>query len=209
MASDLPSEAWIEAFATGCTEQLYEDARRFAAWRAGPVRRAGGLADDYYVRELVQNVLADTMAGVLRREPADQTIREQVRDAIRSRSHHDRVRAERYPRVSIDPLDHDATDGVQGEVEHTLAMRGTIAAPAVAAEAAESMAELRANVDPSSPPGRLLDAFQSGAFTKRDVMFLTGMSEQDYQTARRQLARRVRELHRREASTQAKLLEEA
>jgi hypothetical protein len=111
------SEDWIEAFAKECTEQLYEDARRFAAWRAGPVRRAGGVADDYYVRELVQNVLSDTAAGVRRWDPSAQTLREHVWDAIRSRSNHDRVRAERYRHLLVDMLDPDAPDNLLGEIE--------------------------------------------------------------------------------------------
>lgn len=205
----IPSEDWIEAFARQCSEQLYEDARRFAAWRAGPVRRAGGLADDYYVRELVQNALSDTASGVLRWDPTAKTLRQHVWDAIRSRSHHDRVRAERYHHHRVDMLSPDESDQLLGEVERLLATRAPSTTPAAAIQAAERMAELRVNVDPSSPPGRLLDAIEAGAFTKADVMFLTGMSDEDYQTARRQLLRRVRELHRREASTRAELTEEA
>ena len=198
----IPSQAWIEAFSKECTERLYEDARRFAAWRAGPVRRAGGLADTYYVRELVQNVLADTATGVLRWEPSAQTLREHVWDAIRSRTYHDRVRAERYRHHSIDMLDPGAPTKLLAEVERVLATLAPTATPAVGALAVEWMTALRANLDPSSLLGRLLDAFEAGGFTKADVMFLTGMSNRDYQTARRQLARRVHEIHRRWTSTQ-------
>ena len=197
----LPPEAWIEAFARECTEQLYRDAQRFAAWRAGAVRTAGGLADAYYVRELVQNVLADTATGVLRWEPADKTLREHVWDAIRTRTHHDRIRAKRYRHEAIDVLDPGASGVLLGEIERALEVRASVASPALAAITAERMAELRTHAAPSSPLGRLLDAFEAGAFTKADVMFLTGMSHKDYHAARLRLRRLGRERHSRSPST--------
>jgi hypothetical protein len=204
-----PSEDWIEAFARECTEQLYEDARRFAAWRAGPVRRAGGLADDYYIRELVQDVLSDTAAGVLRWDPSTKTLRAHVWDAIRTRTHHDRVRAERYRHHSVDMLAPDAPDRLLAEIERAVATRAPTASPATAALAAAGMAELRASVEPASLADRLLDAFEAGGVNKADAILLTGMSNHEYETARHQITRRVREIHRRWASTGAKLKEEA
>jgi hypothetical protein len=60
-----PSQDWIDAFDAQCTKELYQDARRCAAHRARSVRRAGGVADDYYERELVQDALTDTTLGIL------------------------------------------------------------------------------------------------------------------------------------------------
>jgi hypothetical protein len=61
-----PSEDWIEAFEAQATERGIEQARRYAAMRARGVAKVGGLADDFYVRELVQDAVTDTLAGILR-----------------------------------------------------------------------------------------------------------------------------------------------
>lgn len=194
MASDLPSEAWIEAFAKQCTEQLYEDAHRFAARRAGAVRKAGGIADDYYVRELVQNVISDTAAGVLRWDPTVKSLPEHVWDAIRTRTNHDRLRAKRYRHEAIDGVDPDAPSNFIGEVEAALEDRAPSASPELATLANEWLAELRELAAPFPALVRMVDAFEAGATTRADVMHVTGLSEKECNLARVQLRRLVRKL---------------
>src|SRR3954451_24658376 len=68
------TDAWHDAFTAQCTDQLYDAGRRFAARRAAVVAWCGGVVDDYYVRELVANVISDTAAGTLRWDPVVQSL---------------------------------------------------------------------------------------------------------------------------------------
>src|ERR1044071_1478935 len=115
------SEAWLEAFTAQCTNQLYEVARRFAARRAAVVARCGGVVDDYYVRELVANAISDTAAGILRWDPAAQSLEAHVLDAISRRANHDCSRALRYRHEAVDLFDPEAPRALIEEVETRLA----------------------------------------------------------------------------------------
>jgi hypothetical protein len=97
-----PDEAWLEAFASQCTHKMRLKAKRYAARRARGVGKAGGHVDDYYVRELVEDALADTVIGVVAWDPAAATLEGHVLDVIKSRTRHDRVRAHRFRRASFD-----------------------------------------------------------------------------------------------------------
>jgi len=66
LAPFLPSDDWLEAFEAQFTKELLKKAKRFAERRARWVGHAGGVVDDYYVRELVEDVPSDTSVGVLR-----------------------------------------------------------------------------------------------------------------------------------------------
>lgn len=115
-----PSDDWIETFEAQCTVELLKKAKRFAERRARGVGKAGGIVDDYYVRELVQDVLADTTLGVLRWDPSVESLEQHVQDAIMSRAYHDRVHARRYPRESVDVFDPDASHTAIAAIDASL-----------------------------------------------------------------------------------------
>jgi hypothetical protein len=184
-----PSDAWMAAFAEQCTAALYVDAKRFAARRAGAVRKQGGLVDDYYVRELVQNVLADTVAGVLRWDPTIKALAEHVWDSIRTRTNHDRIRAERFQHEPIDVFDPAAPGDLLGEIEAALEDRAASPTPELAPWTAELLATCRRRAAGSPTILRMLNAIEDGATTRAEVMQATGMSEVEYHAARVRLGR--------------------
>jgi hypothetical protein len=189
------SETWIEAFATQCTEQLYEVGRRFAAKRAAVVRCCGGITDDYYIREMVANVVSDTAAGILRWNPEDESLEAHVLDAIWTRTNHDCARALRYRHESIDVFDPESPDTLIAEIEATLADNGPSFGFGHGAAPTERLARLRklAGTDDTHVLG-MLDAFEADAITKADVMHFTGMSAKEYHAARSRLTRLVAKL---------------
>src|SRR5215510_2985561 len=79
----VPSEDWINAFNAQCTEELWKKLEQFAARCARGVGKGGGVVDDYYVRELVQDALADTRLGVLRRSHRARTMPAATRSGTR------------------------------------------------------------------------------------------------------------------------------
>lgn len=185
-----PSEVWKEAFAAQCTKQLYDVARRFAVRRAAVVGWCGGASDDYYVRELVANVISDTAAGILRWDPADQSLEAHVLDAISRRSNHDCSRALRYRHEPFEAFDLEAPGALIEEVEAKLAD----AVPGVwfglELDPTDRLQKLREFVEPDDAHvSRILDAFEAGKVTKSDIMRSAGLSSLAYDAARKRLTR--------------------
>ena len=187
-----PSEEWIDQFGAQCTEALYESGRALAAHRAQAIRRAGGHVDDYYAREIVADVVGDTLEGVLRWDPGAQSLESHVLDAVRSRTSHDYIRATKYRHESIDGLETEAPDGLLAEIE--AALPGWRSNPAAAALASECLDCLRALAASDAVVLRMLDAFVAGAVTKADVTHSAGLSPNDYHVGRLRLRRLVVEL---------------
>lgn len=184
------SEAWKEAFAAQCTKQLYDVARRFAARRAAVVGWCGGANDDYYVRELVANVIGDTADGILRWDPAAQSLEAHVLDAISRRSNHDCSRALRYRHEPFEAFDLEAPHALIEEVEAKLAE----AAPGrwfeLELDPTERSQQLRELAEPDDVHvSRILDAFEAGNATKSDIMRFAGLSDREYDAARKRLTR--------------------
>jgi hypothetical protein len=184
---------WRQAFQMQCTEKLLKRVGRFAERRARKLRLVGGTVDDYYVRELVQDVLADTALGVLHWDPCAERLEDHVTDAIATRVHHDVTRAKRFPHTSIDGADSEASQAIMAAVEASL-LDEQEAPTATIRFAEDSFGELRelAAADPDLQ--RLLDALAAGATCKDDVLFVTGMSELEYRAARNRLDRLARAL---------------
>jgi hypothetical protein len=193
LAPFLPSDDWIEAFEAQFTKELLKKAKRFAERRARWVGHVGGVVDDYYVRELVEDVLGDTSVGVLRWDPSVERLEEHVMDAIKSRSSHDIAHAKRFPRESIDAFDPDASHATMAAVDAVLLLRRE-ASRDTAALAETALVELRELAAEDRVVLQLLDAFATGATTKADVMLLTGMSDKTYHAARVRLDRLVARL---------------
>lgn len=189
----VPSDTWIHAFNAQCIQELWKKLERFAARCARGVGKAGGVADDYYVRELVQDVLADTRLGVLRWDPSVESLEEHARDAIASRTYHDRGHARRYPRDSIDAFDPDSSHATMAAVDASLLDRRE-ASLHTAALVENALAELRELAAEDSVALRLLDAYEVGATTKADVVLVADLSDRTYHAARTRLDRLVTRL---------------
>jgi len=195
MAPSDRTDAWHDAFAAQCTDQLYDVGRRFAARRAAVVARCGGVVDDYYVRELVANAISDTAAGALHWDPAVQSLEAHILDAISRRANHDCSRALRYRHEAVDFFDPDAPRALVEETEAKLAdaVPGLWYRPELGpVERVTRLRELAGQEDAHVP--LVLDAFEAGAITKADVLHFTGLSDKEYRAARKRLMRLVAKL---------------
>jgi len=200
------SEAWLEAFTAQCTNQLYEVARRFAARRAAVVARCGGVVDDYYVRELVANAVSDTAAGVLRWNPAAQSLEAHVLDAISRRANHDCSRALRYRHEAVDLFDPEVPRALIDEVEAKLADAVPGLGFRLRLDHGERVQRLRELAGPDDAHVLLiLDAFEAEAVTKSDVLHFTGLSDKEYRAARKRLVRLAAKRSPSESSSRPRL----
>ncbi|HEU4726476.1 MAG TPA: hypothetical protein VFT22_01245 [Kofleriaceae bacterium] len=190
----VPPEPWIDAFDSQCTEQLLKRARRVAAQRARDFGWDSPANDTYYAKELVQNVLTDTLLGVLRWDPNAETLEAHLFDEIRLRAWRDAKRAQRLPHASIDTVNEGGESPVLSELEEHLRANAPEAPVATVARAAETTAALRALAQDKPLVIRILDAFSAGATRKEDVMCAVEISSSQYHNGRRQLARLVEQL---------------
>jgi hypothetical protein len=203
----VPSEEWIDAFETQATDQLRKAALRFARSRARFVAIAGGRVDDYYVSSIVQDVLTDTLFGVLAWDPANKALESHVFDALRSRTAHDIARAKKLRHQSIDAFDgRSDTSAVMAELESSLELDQQQARPEALRFSAEVLAKLRELAVDDSGVLRLIDAVEQGAVEAKDIMHVAGMSKKTYHKARIRLGRVVQDLSNivlRDARTRA------
>jgi hypothetical protein len=190
-SSFVPSEDWTEAFDAQCTESMRKRAKRIAARSAHSIGKGG---HSNYANDLVQDVLSDTVLGVLHWDPDAKSFELHIRDAIWMRARRDRAHARRFPHESIDALTPDGDSATMAEADAALLANAPCATAETVALAAEAMVELRKLASGDRPVLRLLDAFASGATSKADVMRVAKLSSAAYHNAHRRLARLVTQL---------------
>src|SRR5688572_10635736 len=88
-----PDGGWLDALQLQLTEELIDRVRNFARLRALGVANTGRKVDEYYVRELVQDAVADTYEGVLRWDPDRVLLEMHLLRAVQFRSRNDREHA--------------------------------------------------------------------------------------------------------------------
>ena len=198
MNSFCPNEDWIEAFDQQNTDDLRKRAKRFARSRARFVARAGGRGDELYVAELVQDVLTDTLFGVLKWDPAVVPLQAHVFGAIRSRTKNDRIRALRFRHQSIDAMaagdSATAMSAAMCEVETSLAATRTAPSPESLTWSGEVLDHVRGLAAEDAAILRILDAVEAGASEPCEIMSVASMSEKTYKKARLRLGRVVEQL---------------
>ncbi len=192
--SALPSADVDAAFKEQATEELRRRALRYARQRATLVRRAGRRIDNLYARELVQDALTDTWAGVVAWDPAKRSLLKHVLDVIRSRSWKDAQWAERSPHLSLDV--NDTAAAITAEASHHLAMQAQTSPFMIGELTVVVVTELQKLAEGDAAATALLAAWADGAVGRTDVMQHTGMSRQEYRIARKRLTYLVRDLPR-------------
>lgn len=190
----VPSEEWIDEFEKQSTVRGFEEKlKRFARMRANMVAHAGKRVDDFYVRELVQDAIDDTLDGVLAWHPERVSLEKHLLDSIRSRTRHDYVQAERFPHHSFDAT--SAPEGLMADVESSLAAdQGATASAEVATAADRALVELRRIAANDADVLRLLDAYVDEATKKADVLRVAKLTSKRYEAARKRLHRLVLQL---------------
>lgn len=191
----VPDETWIDAFQSQATHEMRMRAKRFARSRSRFVARAGGHVDDYYISALVQDVLSDTLFGVLAWDPEVISLEGHVFAAIRSRTHHDCVRAARFKHRSVDVFDSRAeASPVMTALEVSLSFDQVAPSAASLAFSDEVIAQVRELAREDGVVQRMLDAIAEGATEKREIMYLAKMSPKTYHKAHIRLGRHVEKL---------------
>lgn len=162
------------------------------AYQIAQISRFGYAADTYAARELVQDALHDTIAGVLHWDPAQKTLEEHLVGVLRLRAKRVRMHAERFPRWSLD----DETDAGARSAGDALAAKFLNDTPSVGTSefVDAAMAELRELAQGDALVTRMLEAFAQGGINRDDIIFLTRFSDAEYDQARRRIRKLVGKL---------------
>jgi hypothetical protein len=194
-----PTDAWLEAFNTQCTEAMLKRLRRYALLLA---RCPGGeqLGDlTAYAEEVTQAVVTDVADGVLRWEPSARELEPYLTDVIRLRVRRDRKRAARYPHLSLDAVPPRDRAPLLDEVDSQLASNASARGDDHDADARRAMTatlgRIRRLVAADPLALRFLDAFDQGAATRGEIMKVAGFTRAEYHNTRRRLARLFSKLH--------------
>ena len=120
------------------------------------------------MRELVQDAIEDTLEGVLAWHPERVTLDKHLFDAIRSRTRHDYVQAQRFPHQSFDAA--SASPALMADVESSLTGEtGATASAEVTSAAERALSGVRSLAANDADVMRLLDAYVQEALKKVDV----------------------------------------
>ena len=195
-----PSDSWLDAFNTQLTPKLIDSLRNFARMRVLAVAYAGRKVDDYYPRELVQDAIGDTYAGVLRWDPARASLEFHLVRAIQNRAFDDRKRAADNPH---DSLGDDTAAARLAEREASSAIDDAqLAVKRVYAQ--QTVAQIREAAARDKPVLRIVDAYNAGATTKEEVLAFTKMKPRTYHNAHVRMTRIVRNLTNQKLAIKAR-----
>ncbi len=151
----------------------------YAHSRLWQVGLAQVVIPDEYAADLVQQIIADTLDGVIAWPPPHISLQKHVMDAIQSRTRHDAARAGRFLRL-------DASTQERVLAEQRAEQDATAELAATAGRVIDAMRALAAS---DGPVLALLDAYEADAFKREDVLRFTGLTAKEYDAARARMRR--------------------
>ena len=173
-----PTREWMQALSAQWTKALIEDAGRYAATQARKIALVR-VVDASYPAELVQDIIGDTMLGVISWDPERVPLKKHVLDAIKSRTRHEYVRAKKYRQVRIE-------DAASVDLETALASRAT-----ESTHDARLRTSLRALAHHDQDVTLLLDCYDRNITRKFDVIKAAQLTDKRYRAARGRLERLI------------------
>jgi hypothetical protein len=179
----VPTREWVQAFRAQWQPELIEAAHRYARTQARKVALLRPI-DASYAAELVQDIVGDTVLGVIAWDPGRVPLKKHVLDAIKSRTRHAYVQALKFRAVRIDKY--------VDEAERALA-----ASRASEGDADVTRTALRTIRDLAHDDREvilLLDAYEQLVTKRFDVLKLTKLTSKQYDAARHRLKRLVDQL---------------
>ena len=182
------SPRWRATFNAQLTKAVMDDVVAYLAKRANwienqPGRRAPGL-----IREMVQDAIGDTFAGVVTWDPRRCSLALHLKSVIRSRLAHELERAEAYNHVSTDVLSEEALSDAMAAVAPAASK------PELVEYVDEFAARLRGDAGDDRHVLALIECYCDGLTERRDVCRAMRMTARAYHNAHRRLKRLVENL---------------
>jgi hypothetical protein len=182
------SPRWRAIFNAQLTKAVMDDVVAYLAQRASWIEHQAGRRAPGLIREMVQDAIGDTFAGVVAWNPDRCSLALHLRSVIRSRLAHEMERAEAYGHVSTDVLSEEALSDAMAAA----------APPASKPELLEYVdrfaAQLRTDACDDRAVLALIDCHREGLVERREICRATRMTARAYHNAHRRLKRLVERL---------------
>jgi hypothetical protein len=175
----VPTPEWMQAFESQWVRETMDFAARYAWKQARKVAHARTI-DESYAPELIQDIIDDTLLGVIAWDPDRVSLQKHVLDAIKSRTRHDVAHARKFRPVRLD----DCTPEAEAKLAEAQQHPTDVSAIALAV-----LAALRVLAQGDREVTLLLDAYDLHVSKKFEVMKLTGLTNKQYRAARGRMER--------------------
>ena len=185
-----PPPTWRAQFKAQATEDMMEDVYGYVARRATWIQHQQGRRSPGLIRELIQDALGDTFAGIVRWDPSRYPLALHLKMVIRSRLSHEYERAEQFMHSSL--VDADELEARSLD-------------PSFDAYVDEFAARLRHLAGDDDAVLAILDAYLDGITERAKICRATGLTKANYHNAHRRLKRLAEHLpeHLRAAAVAA------
>jgi len=173
-----PPPTWRAQFKAQATSDMIEDVYGYVAKRATWIQHQQGRRSPGLIRELIQDALGDTFAGIVRWDPSRCPLSLHLKTVIRSRLSHEYERAEQFAHITIGDAD-----------ETKLARDAEPIDPGFDTYVDEFETRLRQLAADDPAVLAILDAYLEGITERAKVCRVTGLTKANYHNAHRRLKR--------------------
>lgn len=181
-AQEGPSPTWRAQFNAQATEDMMDDVYGYVAKRAAWIEHQQGRRAPGLIREMIQDALGDTFAGIVAWDPARCSLALHLKSVIRSRLSHDLERAEQFAHVGVD-------DASEVEVHEVLEARAKTTDGRLDKYIDTFEQRLRELARDDDAVLALLDTYLAGITERAQICRTTGMTKGAYHNAHRRLKR--------------------
>jgi len=180
--SEGPSPAWRAQFKAQATQDMMDDVYGYVAKRATWIEHQQGRRTPGLIREMIQDALGDTFAGIVTWDPSRCPLALHLKSVIRSRLSHEFERAEQFAHVGVD-------DASEVELSEVMGAPGSTTDGKLEEYVEEFERRLRELARDDEPVLALLDNYLAGVSERAQICRATGMTKAAYHNAHRRLKR--------------------
>ena len=177
-----PSPVWRAQFLAQATDDMMDDVYCYVAKRATWIEHRQGRRTPGLIREMIQDALGDTFAGIVTWDPSRCSLALHLKTVIRSRLSHELDRAEQFEHIN-------AADASEAEIHDVLDADSKTTDPKLEEYVEEFEKRLRLLAADDHAVLTLLDAYLAGLTERAPICRATGMTKLTYHNAHRRLKR--------------------
>lgn len=177
-----PSPAWRAQFKAQATQDMMDDVYGYVAKRATWIEHQQGRRAPGLIREMIQDALGDTFAGIVTWDPSRCSLALHLKSVIRSRLSHELERAEQFAHVGVD-------DAPEVDVSAVMERSAKTTDPKLDEYVEEFARRLRDLASDDEAVLALLESYLSGVTERAQICRATGMTKAAYHNAHRRLKR--------------------
>lgn len=184
---DLPPPSTWRALAEQNTEAMRTEAQRYASSRLRYIRGAGLPLPQNYARELVEDAISDTWAGIAKWIPSRCSLLVHLRGEILDRTSKELRRARRFPRIPLDIAAADPIDGARVEPVSDPTTSGDCPPVLLASLMLELVTALSERARGDRHAEAMLACWRDFVIDRDEVIDRTEMTDRCYKATRKRL----------------------